>query len=67
MKGFLLVIHVLWDCPAYSTLKNDFVCKLQELLEDEFERFMSLDSFEKAAFVLGSELWEDDFSFNVYY
>ena len=25
--------------------------------------FESLDSFEKASFVLGSELWEDDFSY----
>ena len=38
------------------------MCKLQELLGDEFEHFESLDSFEKASFVLGSEMWEDDFS-----
>ena len=56
------VSHVLWDCPVYNTLRNDFVCKLQELLGDGFEHFESLDSFEKASFVLGSELWEDDFS-----
>ena len=53
--------HVLWDCPVYNTLRNDFLCKLQELLGDRFEHFESLDSFEKASFVLGSELWEDDF------
>ena len=42
-----------------------YVCihKLQELLADGFEHFESLDSFEKAIFVLGSELWEDDFRF----
>ena len=56
------VSHVLWDCPVYNTLRNDFLCKLQELLGDGFEHFDSLDSFEKASFVLGSELWEDDFS-----
>ena len=56
------VSHVLWDCPVYNTLRNDFLCKLQELLGDGFENFESLDSFEKASFVLGSELWEDDFS-----
>ena len=56
------VSHVLWDCPVYNTLRNDFLCKLQELLGDRFEHFDSLDSFEKASFVLGSELWEDDFS-----
>ena len=56
------VSHVLWDCPVYNTLRNYFLCKLQELLGDGFEHFESLDSFEKASFVLGSELWEDDFS-----
>ena len=56
------VSHVLWDCPVYNTLRNDFLCKLQELLGDRFEHFDSLDSFEKASFVLGSELWEDDFN-----
>ena len=57
------VSHVLWDCPVYNILRNDFLCKLQELLGDGFEHFESLDSFEKASFVLDSELWEDDFSF----
>ena len=56
------VSHVLRECPVYSTLRNDFMCKLQELLGDGFEYFESLDSFEKASFVLGSELWENDFS-----
>ena len=50
------------DCPVYNTLRNDFLCKLQELFGDRFEHFESLNSFEKASFVLGSELWEDDFS-----
>ena len=38
------------------------MCKLQELLRDRFEHFESLDSFERASFVLGSDLCEDDFS-----
>ena len=38
------------------------LCKLQELHGDRYEHFESLDSFENASFVLGSELWEDDFS-----
>ena len=42
--------------------RNDFMCKLHEPLGDRFEHFESLDSFEKASFVLGDELWEDDFS-----
>ena len=41
------VSHVLWDCPVYNTLRNDFLCKLQELLGDRYEHFDSLDSFEK--------------------
>ena len=40
------VSHVLWDCPVYNTLRNDFLCKLQELLGNRFEHFESLDSFE---------------------
>ena len=56
------VSHVFLDCPVYNTLRNDFICKLQELLGGTFEHFESLNSFEKASVVLGSELWEDDFS-----
>ena len=36
------ISHVLWDCPVYNTLRNDFMCKLQELLGDKFEHFESL-------------------------
>ena len=35
--------------------------KLQELLEDDYEYFESLDNVEKASYVLGSELWESKF------
>ena len=28
------VSHVVWECPAYSSLRSDFMCKLQELLGD---------------------------------
>ena len=41
------VSHVLWDCLVYNTLRNDFMCKLQELLGDRFEHFESLDSLKK--------------------
>ena len=34
---------------------------LQELLEDEYEDFESLDKVEKSSYVLGSELWESKF------
>ena len=33
------ISHVLWDYPVYNTLRNDFMCKLQELLVDRFEHF----------------------------
>ena len=35
--------------------------KLQELLEDDYEDFESLDNVEKSSYVLGSELWENKF------
>ena len=35
--------------------------KLQELLEDDYEDFESLDNVEKSSYVLGSELWENTF------
>ena len=38
-----------------------FIKKLQELLEDEYEDFESLDKVEKSSYVLGSELWESKF------
>ena len=35
--------------------------KLQELLEDDYLDFESLDNIEKLSNVLGSELWESKF------
>ena len=35
--------------------------KLQELLEDDYEDFESLENVEKSSYVLGSELWEGKF------
>ena len=45
----------------YSSTRACFIKKLQELLEDEYEDFESLDKVEKSSFVLGSELWESKF------
>ena len=42
------VLVMLWDCPVN---KNDFICKLQELLGDGYER---LESYEIG---LSSGLW----------
>ena len=55
------VSHVLWECSAYSSTRACFIKKLQELLEDEYEDFESLDKVEKSSYLLGSELWESKF------
>ena len=56
------VSHVLWECPAYSSLRSNFLVALQgKLGDDGFEHFQSLGSFRKASFIFGSELWEDKF------
>ena len=49
--------HVLWECSVYSSTRACFI-KLQELLEDEYEDFQSLDKVEKLSYLLCSELWE---------
>ena len=40
---------------------RSFMKKLQELLEDDYEDFESLENVEKSSYVLGSELWESKF------
>ena len=55
------VSHVLWECSAYSSTRASFMKKLQELLEDDYEDFESLDNVEKSSYVLVSELWETKF------
>ena len=56
------VSHVLWECSAYSSTRASFMKKLQELLEDDYEDFESLENVEKSSYVLGSELWESKFN-----
>ena len=53
------VSHVLWDCPAYVSIRSAFMLELRRELGDRFEHFQSLDSFEKSSYVLGSEVWEE--------
>ena len=48
--------HVLGEC-----FRASFVKKLQELLEDDYEKFEYLDNIQKSFYVLGSELWESKF------
>ena len=50
---------MLWDCPAYVSIRSAFMLELRRELGDRFEHFQSLDSFEKSSYVLGSEEWEE--------
>ena len=54
------VVHVLWECPAYSSCTEGFKfkAKVKELVGDSFEQLSDID---KTAYVLGSELWEENF------
>ena len=54
------VVHVLWECSAYSNIRVTFAEKLRELLRNRYAEFDKLNSIEKTAYVLGSELWEYD-------
>ena len=47
---------MLWDCPAYASIRSASMLVLRRELGDRFEHFQSLDSFEKH---LGSEAWEE--------
>ena len=55
------VSHVFWKCSAYSSTRARVMTNLQELLEDDYEDFESLENVEKPSYVLGSELWESKF------
>ena len=45
---------MLWDCPAYVSIRSAFMLELRRELGDRFEHFQSLDSFEKSSYVLGT-------------
>ena len=51
-----LLVHVLWECSAYSSSGASFMVKLEELLGDRYADFEVLNSVEKTSYVLGSEL-----------
>ena len=53
MGVFIIII-------VYST-RASFMKKLQELLEDDYEEFESLDNVDRLSYVLGSELCESKF------
>ena len=51
------VVHVLWECTAYSS-RASFTEKLPDLLGDSYADFDLLSNVEKTSYVLGSEHWE---------
>ena len=56
-------VHVLWKCPAYmyKDSREEFMIKLRSTLGEAFKDFEALDNIERASFVLGSELWTENF------
>ena len=42
------VVHVLWECPAYSSCREGFRAKFKELIGDSFEQLSDID---KTAYV----------------
>ena len=57
------VVHVLWECSAYSSSRASFMVKFGELLGDRYADFEELNSIEKTSYIVGSELWEQNFKF----
>ena len=55
------VVHVLWECPAYKDRREEFVIKLRSTLGEAFKDFEALNNIERASFVLGCELWTENF------
>ena len=53
------VVHVLWECTAYSSSRATFTEKLQELIGDSHADFDLLSNVEKTSYVLGSQHWEN--------
>ena len=55
------VVHVLWECPAYKDSREEFMIKLRSTLGEAFKDFKALDNIERASFMLGCELWTENF------
>ena len=49
------VVHVLWECSAYSNIRGTFVEKLRELLGNGYAELDKLNGIEKTAYVLYSK------------
>ena len=38
------VVHVLWECPTYSSCRVGFRAKFKELIGDSFEQLSDVDN-----------------------
>ena len=56
---FESVSHVLWGCPSYNRSRTAF---LHMDVGDCFGSFDALDSLRKVSFIVGNELWEENFT-----
>ena len=54
-------VHVIWECPAYKDKREGFMVKLRAILGEAFKYFEALGNIEKVSFVLGCELWTENF------
>ena len=52
------VVHVLRECPAYKDSREEFMIKHRSTLGEAFKDFEAL---ERVSFVLGCELWMENF------
>ena len=52
------VVHVFWECTAYSSSTASFT---EKLLGDSYADLDLLSNVEKTSYVLGSEHWEKNF------
>ena len=57
-----LQVHVLWESPAYKDSREESIIKLRSTLREAFKDFEALDNIERASFVLGCELWMENFN-----
>ena len=62
MHGMCII--ELWEheCPAYKDSREEFMIKLRSTLEEAFKDFEALNNIERASFVLGCELWMENFN-----
>ena len=56
------VVHVFWECPAYTDSREEVMVKLRSTLGEAFKDFEALDNIERASFELGCEIWTENFN-----